>query len=142
MTAIVMNTLNAAVTEYGWTFTSISAGHAADASGVYALGGDTDNGTAITGETRGGKQGGEKQQSVGNVFVALSTGASGTLIVQGRSSEWEYPVASRPGGIAVARPGRGIRENWLGFGFRNANGADFRLDRIDVDLFESKTRRS
>lgn len=142
MTAIVMNTATGAVSEYGWTFASISAKHAADANGLYPLGGDTDNGTAITGEIRGGKTGGEKQQSVGSVYLTMSGVGGGTLIVQGRTSEWEYPVTARGSGVGVARPGRGIRETWLAFGYRNASGTAFRLDRIDADVLESKTRRS
>jgi hypothetical protein len=65
MTAIVMNTLTGAVTEYDWTFTSLSAKHASDANGLCTLGGDTDAGAAITGEVRGGTPGGQQVQSVG-----------------------------------------------------------------------------
>ena len=58
MTAIVMNTLTGAVSEHNLDFNSMTQAHAANASGLYTLGGDTDNGVSIvaeivTGETTG-----------------------------------------------------------------------------------------
>ena len=37
--------------------------------------------------------------------------------------------------------GRGIRENYLGFGYMNPAGDAFRIDRIEVLTNESKNRR-
>lgn len=142
MTTIVLNTVNRAVTEYAWAFQSVSSDHAADANGLYTLGGDNDNGAPITGEIRGGKSGGETLQKVGNVYLALSGAGGGTLIVMGRTNEWEYPIQARPSGVCLAHPGQGIRESYIGFGYRNAAGTDFRLDRIDADVQASKNRRN
>lgn len=141
MTAIVLNTATAAVTESTWAFKSITGSHAADDAGLYTLGGDTDNGAAISAELRGGKFGGETLQNVGNVYLALVGDGSGTLIVQGLANEWEYPVDARPTGVSRAVPGRGIRESFLAFGYRNANGADFHLNRIDAEVSASPNRR-
>lgn len=142
MTTIVMNTANGAVCEYDWSFQSITPLRAADDDGLYTLGGDDDNGTDIVAELRGGKPGGGKIQNIGNVFLALYGTGDGVLIVMGKSTNWEYPVVARPSGVAAAKPGRGIRESYLGFGYRNVDGAAFRIDRIDAEVNESKSRRN
>lgn len=141
MTAIVLNTATGAVTEYDWSFQSLTPDVAGSASGLFALGGGTDAGAAIAGELLTGKPGGETLQAIGNVFVAGSGEGAGVLIVEGKDDQWEYPVAARSSGVARATPGRGIRESYLAFGYRNVAGADFRIDRIDIELTPSKTRR-
>lgn len=141
MTAIVMNTLLAAVTEYDWAFTSIAAGHATSNAQLVTLGGNDDAGSPIAAELRGGTPGGSNVQMVGTVFLALQGTGDGTLIVQGRDTEWEYPCDARTRGVSTAKPGRGIRESYLGFGYRNANGHAFTLDRIDAEVIASKNRR-
>lgn len=141
MTTIVLNTANGAVTEYDWAFKSITGSHAADDAAIYTLGGDDDAGAAIAAELRGGKTGGGKMLMIGNVYLALDGAGDGTLIVQGESTDYTYPVAERAGGVSLARPGRGIREPFLGLGYRNAGGADFRLDRLDAEVSESVSRR-
>lgn len=141
MTAIVCNTATGAVTEYDWTFQSLTDTHAASPDGLFTLGGDTDAGAAITGQILSGKPGGKQVQGVRQVFVANEVASDGVLIVQGRSTSWEYPVASRDSGVGVASPGRGIRESYLGFGYRNTAGADFCIDRIDADVVAHTTRR-
>lgn len=140
MTTIVMNTISGAVTEYDWAFQSLTDDHAGG-DGLYALGGDDDAGTPIAAQLHGGKPGGETIQAVGDVFVAGSSVGEGRLIVSGLNDNWEYPVAARTSGVGVAKPGRGIRESYLGFGYRNVDGADFRIDRIDADVTPSKNRR-
>lgn len=142
MTAIVMNTLTGAVTEYDWAFKSLTATRAADDAGLYTQGGDTDNGAAIVAEMRGRKAGGEKMQSVSTVYFTLQGPIAGVAIVQGNTAAWEFPVEARPGGVCAADTAKGIREVYLGFGFRNAAGADFRIDRIDADVAVSNYRRS
>lgn len=140
MTAVVMNTATGAVTEYSWNFQSLTDAHGALPSGLFTLGGALDAGTAITAELRTGTPGGEKTQGVNKVFVAGET-VGGVLIVQGAANAWEFPVVSRAGGVGYAQPARGIRESYLGFGYRNVAGADFRIDRIDIDVDLSTNRR-
>lgn len=141
MTTIVMNTLNTAVTEYDWAFQAISPNYAADAAGLFALGGADDAGTPIVGEIRTGKFGGDLKQGLGPVYVGVQGSGAGTLIVEGESLEWEYPVSVRPSGLSRAEPGLGIDENYLAVGYRNVSGADFRIDSIAPTIYESKKRR-
>lgn len=141
MTAIVCNTATGAVTEYDWAFQSLTDTHAASPAGLFTLGGDTDAGAAITGEIRAGTPGGGPVQAVRVVFVAKEGPGNGTLIVQGRSASWEYPAIDRDSDVMAVSPGRGISESYLGFGYRNVDGAAFRIDRIDADVIASKNRR-
>lgn len=142
MTAIVLNTLTGAVSEYDWSFKSIAAAHAASDTALASLGGDSDNGVAIVGEVRGGIPAAANVQMVGSVFLGLDGAGDGTLLVQGLETTWEVPVVARGRGVSVAKPGRGIRESYLGFGYRNMSGHAFTLHRIEADVFLSKTRRS
>jgi hypothetical protein len=140
MTTIVLNTATGAVSEYDWSFNSLSADFAGDASALYALAGDTDYTLPIASEIRGGTPGGDVVNVLGNVYVAVD--GPGELIVVGRTSTWFYPVEPRGSGIARAKPGKGIAESYLGFGYRNTDGADFRLTRIDAEVAPKKTRRN
>lgn len=142
MTTIVLNTATGAVTEYDWAFQSITPDLLASDAGLFAHGGDTDAEVAIDAMVLGNKPGGEKMQRLGNVFLAVKGPGKGSLIVEGASETWEYPVLPRSSGVSCAKPGGGIRESRLALGYRNKDGADFRLDRIDAEIFDSKTRRA
>ena len=142
MAAIVMNTLSGAVTEYNWSFQSITAQRAGSASGLFTLGGNTDAGAQIVGEVRSGKYSGSGVLGVGNVYITTQGGGDGTLIVLGRTASWEYPLADRASGVSKGQPGLGIRESHLGFGYRNVAGADFILERIDAEVVPSTTRKA
>lgn len=145
MTTIVMNTTNAAVTEYDWTHTSISPAHLTDDNGLYTIGGDTDAGTAISATVLTGKidMGSGKKKMIDKTYLGLQGSGTGQLRVEGQSTTYgPYTVSIRAKGMSSAQPGRGIRENYLALGYSNVSGADFRLDRIDADLTESSTRRS
>ncbi|WP_423454253.1 hypothetical protein [Ottowia sp. VDI28] len=52
---------------------------------------------------------------------------------------YEFPLVSS--GQTRAQPGRGIRENYLGFGVRTPAGQAFTLDRVEVLEAQSKSRR-
>ena len=143
MTTIVMNTLNSAVTEYNWSFQSITPTHAGSATGIYLLGGDIDDtanidARVVTGLTEWGSS---LKKFVGMVYFALVGEGYGTLIVQTPDDEYAYDFPVRSSGQSREKPGRGIRENYLAFGFSNIDGADFRMDRIEVLIKESTTRR-
>lgn len=141
MTAIVMNTASGAVTEYDWALQSISPSHGTSAAGLQTLAGNADDGAPIPAELRSGLTGGETTQRVSNVFLALHGDGTGSALVFGRTTTWTYPLVGRASGVSKASPGKGIQESYLGFGYVNAAGADFRLDRIDADVIASKNRR-
>lgn len=141
MTTIVVNTKSGAVTEYDWAPQSMTSTRAGGAAGLFSLAGDTDAGAPIAGQFLSGRPPTTTPSRPGNVYLTMQ-GADGMLLVQGDGGSWEYPVLQRPSGIARATPGVGIRETALALGFRNVDGADFRIERIDAELFPSKTRRA
>lgn len=141
MTTIVMNTLNAAVTEYGWTFKAITQSYAAGPN-LYTLGGNLDVAAAITGEIRTGTTllGDSARKGVEDVFISLTSTGTGICVVEGEAGVFEYSFDVRDG-VSRAVPGKGISENSLAFGYRNVGGVDFRLDRIEPSIVKSQTRR-
>lgn len=153
MTAIVMNTRSGAVTEYGaaFNFVGITPTHAANGSGLFTLGGDTDNGADIAASFRGPYQGGEAVLSVDSVHIGLrgDEGASqgSVRVLAGgkavaRGTEWLYPVYAQRSGISRAVLGRGIRENSLAFGYTNTGGAAFTIRSMMVELGGSRNRKA
>lgn len=149
MTTVVMNTLNAAVTEYDWSFQSITPTHAGDAAGLYLLGGDTDNAgslaptpiaaTVTTGITNWGTS---LKKTPEAAFLALRGAGGGLFHVHCPGVSYAYPVVVQADGQTRANPGLGIKQAYLGFGYSNVAGADFHLDRIEIPLVESDSRRS
>lgn len=144
MNTIVLNTLTGAVSEYDFVFQSITPTHAASVNGLYALGGDTDMGnpilaTVVTGKT----QWKDSLKKVARmVYFALKGSGVSALIVQGETASYTYPFPVLPAGESRSVPGRGIRENYLAFGYSNTDGANFQLDRIEVDTVLSTNRRT
>jgi hypothetical protein len=145
MTAIVVNTLNGAVTEYDWGFQSLTPTHAgAGASGLLTFGGELDGAAQITGVIRTGKTllDSSKKKAVEDVYFGLQGSGEGVCLMEGASESYEFPVELRSSGVSRAVPGKGIAENYMSFGYRNVAGADFRLDRIDAEVVQSKQRRT
>jgi hypothetical protein len=142
MTTIVMNLLNAAVTEYDWNFQSATPSHAASAAGLFTLGGEADNAAPITGEVRTGKTlwGSDRKKALADIYFAMKGSGTGVCRIEGETEANEYEFSVREGGVSRALPGRGIHENYLAFGYRNVAGADFRLDRIEPSTVQSKKR--
>ena len=155
MTAIVMNTRTGAVTEYGasFAFVGITPTHAANSSGLYTLGGETDAGTAISAPFRGPYVGGDSVSFAGDVYLGIRGGtgvdhghgkvrvlAGGKSVARG--TEWRYPISIQQSGISRAVLGRGIRENFLAFGYINDSGAAYTIRSLQVDITSSKTRKA
>lgn len=142
---IVVNTLTGAVTEYtGWAFQSITPEIAGNATGLYSLGGDTDLedpivSTVITGKKQWGTS---IRKFIDLVFFSLKGSGTSELIVAGESASWTYEFPVLADGVSRAKPGRGIFENYLAFGYSNADGEDFELDRIEVNITPSPKRRT
>lgn len=142
--AIIMNTLTGAVSEYdNFAFDSMTEAKAASATGLYALGGDTDAGVPITGEVVTGKLlwGDQHKKHLDMAWLSMKGEGNAQFIVQGekKESEWRYPFPIRSTGQSRAIPGKGIRENYLAFGV--SHDEPFSLDRIEISELKSKTRR-
>lgn len=144
MNTIILNTLTGAVSEYDITpFQSITPTHTGSAMGLFALGGNTDAGLPIVATVTTGKSlwSASLKKMLDMVYFALKGSGTSTMTVTGEVESNSYPFPVRPTGVSRAKPGRGIRENYLAFGYSNTDGADFRLDRIEVESFQSTTRR-
>jgi hypothetical protein len=90
-----------------------------------------------------GKQlwGGTLKKTAQMVYFSLKGSGTSTMTVTGENASHSYPFPVRPTGESRSKPGLGIRENYLAFGYSNTDGADFQLDRIEVLVAESKNRR-
>ncbi len=154
MNTIVMNTRNAAVTEYDWLLTGISATRGANASALFTLGGTDDDGEAIAARAvpPATDMGSSVRKRLGDVMLSVKgpQGSSGQLIVQQHTydaaqtlvvEEYAYPFVLRPAGVHRATPGKGIRANRLAIGYANVNGADFVLNKLEPDVIESPEGR-
>lgn len=144
MTAIVVNLSSAAVTEYDWTFPALSATRAGSDDGLFTLGGSSDGGESIdavydTGRTL---RDGSLRTGVDCAYLTIdgTPGTRGMFRVQG-DDLWEYEFEVTEDGVSRAKPGKGIRENLLGFGYANLDGADFKITRMEVRTAQSKQRR-
>jgi hypothetical protein len=150
MTTIVMNTMNAAVTEYdlGLALQSISGDTAGSASGLVTLGGDTDDDAVIDASFLGPVRGDVKKTRFPSIYYAMTGDGEGEgearVVVRGsdgEDAEYPYRFSIRGMGVSRAVPGLGLRANYFAIGFRNVAGADFRIDRIEPELVQSTSRK-
>lgn len=143
MKTIVMNTLTGAVTEYDWTLTAITETHGGSAGGLHLLGGNNDAGQPIAASITTGTLlwGDTLRKFVAYVYFAMIGTGLGRARVETRAQTYAYEFPVQAGGVSRAATGRGIRENYLAFGFDNVGGADFRIDAIEPKTATSSTRR-
>ena len=144
MNTIVCNTLTGAVSEYTrHTFQSVTPTHAGSATGLYAFGGDTDDGLPIVADIRLPPTLREStlKKHLDMVYLSMTGTGSAQLTVFGKTENWAYQFPLRDSGQTRCKPGGGIRENYLGFGLTTPQGQAFTLDRVEVLLLESKNRR-
>ena len=144
MTTIVLNTLNGAVTEYtGFGFQAITPTHAGSATGLFSLGGNTDAGVPIVARIQTGQVqwGTSLKKFTDDVYFAIKSTGTLRLHVAGQGGAWTYDYAVRASGQSRAVPGRGIKENYLSFGLSNPSGQAFQLNKIEVGLPASESRR-
>lgn len=142
--AIVLNTMTGAVSEYsGFDFQSATPTHAGNALGLYALGGDLDGAAPIDAQIITGKPqwGSSLKKFVSTVYFAMKGAGMGELTVYGENDQYTYTFPVRASGESRCQTGRGIRENYMAFGFCNIGGAAFRLDRIEALTAQSTSRR-
>lgn len=145
MTAIVINLATGAPTEYDWTFPALSASHAGSDDGLFELGGDTDDGVPIdagwdTGTTL---REGSKKNAVDSAYFTMegAAGSKGLFRVHTPTATYSYPFDVRQAGVSRAKAGRGIKENMLGFGYENVDGAQFAITMMEVSNTPSEQRR-
>lgn len=141
----VVNTLTGAVSEYsGHEFQSITPTHGGSAAGLFAFGGDTDHGAPIVAQLRLPATVREStlKQSIEMVYLSMQGQGEAEFAVYGPAAQvWRYPFALRDSEQTRCPVGRGIRENYMGFGLSTPHGQAFCLDRIEVLTAKSKTRR-
>ena len=141
---IVLNTLTGAVSEYdNYPFQSITPTHAGATAGLFLMGGDTDAGQPIISSIQTGKThwGSTLKKLLGAVYFSMKGEGNSELTVVGENASYSYSFPVRDTGESRCTTGKGIRENYLAFRYRNTDGADFALDRIEVPSSTSKTRR-
>lgn len=145
MTAITVNTLTGAVSEYTrHDFQSVTPSHGGSATGLYAFGGDTDAGLPIQSSLRLPVTLRENtlKQQIAMVYLSMQGQGEAEFTVFGSGGQsWSYPFALRGSGQTRCPVGKGIRENYLGFGLSTPAGQAFTLDRVEVLSVKSKTRR-
>lgn len=144
MNTIVLNTLNGAVTEYdAFAFQSLTPTHGGTATGLYALGGDTDDGEPILARIQTGRVqwGTSLKKFADDVYFAVKSAGELRLHVAGEAASWSYDFVVRASGQSRAVPGRGIKENYLSFGLSNPDGQGFQLNKIEVGIPTSENRR-
>ena len=144
MNTLVCNTLTGAVSEYmRFAFHGITPTHGGSAMGLYEFGGDDDDGLPIVSSIRlpATLRESTLKKCIGMVYLSMQGQGSAQLTVFGKTQDWAYPFPLRDSGQTRCPVGRGIRENYLGFGLSNPAGQHFTLDRIEVLAHASKTRR-
>ena len=145
MNTIVMNTLTGAVSEYTrFGFQSLTPSLAGSATGLFTLGGDTDAGLPIVSVATTPKTllSTSLLKFLDIVFFSLKGSGTSTLTVIGEAGGYAYQFPVLPPGVSRSKPGRGIRENYLAFSYSNTDGSDFQLDRMEVSVAQSNTRRT
>ena len=145
MNTIVCNTLNGAVSEYTrHDFQSITPTHAGSATGLYAFGGDTDDGLPIVANIRLPRalRDTTLKKFPTLVWLSMKGAGSANLTVYGEQHEWSYSFQMQPRtGQTRCQVGRGIRENYYSLGISTPGGQAFSLDRVEVQHVESRSRR-
>lgn len=145
MNAIVLNTLTGAVSEYTrFGFQSITPTHAGSATGLFTLGGNTDDALTIVSVATTPKTllSASLKKFIDMIFLSIKGTGTSAMTVTGASLSYTYPFPVRAAGESRSKPGKGIRENYLSFSYSNTDGADFQLDRIEVSVASSTTRRT
>lgn len=145
MNTIICNTLSGAVSEYtGFVFQSITPTHAGDASGLYTLGGDTNNGQPIVANIRlpATLRESTLKKRLSMAYLSMKGAGCAQFSVLGPNGmPWAYEFPLQCSEQTRCIVGKGIRENYLGFALSNPAGQKFSLDRIEILTLDSKTRR-
>ena len=143
MNTIVLNTLAGAVSEYdNFDFHGITPTHGGSATGLFAFGGDMDIDQPIVAQVRTPKPLREdtRKKHVSTLYFSMKGAGNFQATVFGEGAVWNYSFPGQASGQTRCLVGRGIRENYMGFGFSNPTGQQFQLDRIEVLMHASQRR--
>ena len=141
---IIFNTLSRAVSEYSdQGFQSITPTHAGAATGLFALGGDMDGDQPVVANIQlpSVLRQDTLKKHIKAVYVSVEGSGSMQVQVAGKTQRWQYQMPVLSSGQSRCIVGKGIRENYLGFGLSNPAGQHFKLDRIEVLEAVSASRR-
>lgn len=144
MNTIVCNTRNGAVSEYAdFDFQSVTPTHAGSALGLFKFGGGKDVLAPIVAQIRLPLTLREStlKKFPRQAYVSIKGSGSARFTVYGPDKNWDYAFGLRCSGETRCVVGRGIRENYVGFGIAMPYGQPFELDRVEVDLVTSVSRR-
>ena len=141
-TGWVMNTQVGAVTNYsGWGFNSFGTFYgqnlAASDSGLFKLGGSTDNGAAIQAQVTLATSDFDDSRLKRLGYAYLGVDAAGQLffiVTPDDGIQRVYSVVTNAPGVHTERVGmaRGIKSRYWSFQLQSVNGAAFRLDQLEV----------
>lgn len=118
----------------------------ADANGIFALAGDTDNGAMIQAAARVGLSdfGTSFLKRVDRIYVGYSAdGAMVMRVLTDTGTQRDYRMAATPeGGLHGnhVRLGKGLESRYWQFEVRNQNGADFTMNIIELKPTRLKRR--
>ena len=141
---IILNTLTGAVSEYTrHAFQSVTPTHGGNATGLYAFGGDTDDGLPIVAHIQlpGTLRESTLKKAIKMAYISMRGAGSARFTVHGAQQSWSYDFPVRPSGQSRCPVGKGIKENYLGFSLSNPAGQAFTLDRVEIMDAPSNTRR-
>ena len=141
---IILNTLSKAVTEYSdQGFQSITPTHAGSVMGLYKFGGDLDVDRPIVADVRlpATLRDSTLKKHIRAIYVSVKSSGNFDVNVFGNTQNWKYVMPVLSSGQSRCIVGKGIRENYLGFGLSNPAGQHFKLDRIEILEAVSASRR-
>ena len=144
MNTTVLNLETLAVTEYTTPFTGISDDFECTATGLFKVGGDTDDGVDFEPSFAFGLLLPESGRLRRTKYLYLhGTGDLGmtAMVTDGRGNAYSYDALFRHGRAARFTLGAGLRDGYLKVAVRSAGSAPFIIDRASFETAESTNRR-
>lgn len=150
---VVVNLRHGAVTEYeSMAFNSLiewdGVYYGASVDGIFTLTGDDDDGTAIAGYARTGitDHGTEVTKRETDAYVSGDSAKKMvlTVMIDDGATEYDYPVPMQYADAfdaVKATLGRGLRKRYRQYELANTEGADFEVDRLDIEVRPIEQRR-
>jgi hypothetical protein len=141
--AVALNLKTRGLTEYdNYPFNSFAYFNGqylgASSNGIYVLGADNDDGTAIDSKIQTGvsDEGTALRKCVEDAFLGLSAGGVMTakVVTDGMISYDGSPITQRDDTLITERVkfGKGIRSRYLGLEVENSGGCDFTLESAEL----------